>query len=82
MIHAIIVRNDTIFRSLVTLLEGKIVPLKNLSYEVYSSGALRIIGAYGNSNIADILSSIHTEFAPETYFFLSDSYPVSDERLV
>lgn len=81
MVHTIIVPNDIIFRALISLIEAKVVPLKNLAYEVYSNGAIRLIGAYGDTNISEVLNSVLAEFAPETTFFLGESYPVSDERL-
>lgn len=80
MIHIMIVRDPVIFRLIQTQTDAKKVPLPGVSYEVFSQGNIRIIGGYSDS-IEQILSSVHREFNPDTVFFLSEAYPVSDEKL-
>lgn len=80
MIHIVIVRDPIIFQLILSQTEAKKVPLKDLSYEVYSQGNIRIIGRY-TVPVEEVLISVMKEFNPDTVFFLSESYPVSDEKL-
>lgn len=80
MIHVVIVRDPVIFQLIREQTEAKKVPLKDLFYEVYSQGNIRIIGGY-EVPVEKVLASIIEEFNPDTVFFLSESYPVSDEKL-
>lgn len=41
---------------------------------------MRIIGGFGDQSIGSVLASVVGEFAPDTIFFPSVSYPVSDEK--
>lgn len=80
MIHAVIVRDPVIFQFIQEQTEAKKVPLTKLSYQVYSHGNIRIVGKYEES-VEKVLASVVEEFNPDTVFFLSESYPVSDEKL-
>lgn len=80
MIHTLIIRNNTLFQSLITLTEARKVPLSWVSYEVYLGDGIRIIGDFGDRSIGPVLASVVEEFIPDTVFFLSESYPVSDEK--
>lgn len=80
MIHAVIVRDPAVFQLLQEQTGAKKVPLTSISYEVYSHGNIRIIGLYDQPT-EDVLASVTEQFNPDTVFFLSESYPVSDEKL-
>jgi len=80
MIHIVIVRDPVVFGLIKEQTEAKKVPLANLSYEVFSHGNIRIVGGY-STPVAEMLASVNEEFNPDTVFFLSESYPVSDEKL-
>lgn len=80
MIHTIIVHDPSLFRLIVEQNETKKAPLTNLPYEMYLHGKIRIIGAY-EASIEEVLASVVQELNPDTVFFLSKSYPVSDEKL-
>lgn len=80
MIHIVIVRDPIIFQLILSQTEPKKVPLKDLPYEVYSQGNIRIVGRY-EVPVEEVLISVMKEFNPDTVFFLSESYPVSDEKL-
>ena len=80
MLHTIIIQDPSIFRLMQEKTEAKKVPLSHISYEMYSHGNIRIVGGYTMSP-QEILSSIKEELNPDTIFFLSQSYPVSDEKL-
>lgn len=79
MIHAIIVRDPAVFALIRQKTETKKVPLTHIPYEIYAHGNIRIVGWYTMSPEA-ILGSIKEELNPDTVFFLSESYPVSDEK--
>lgn len=81
MLHIIIIRNPIMFRDIYEQVGAKKVPLDNLSYDVYSHGNIRIIGRL-NLSLENLLTSIVTEFNSDTIFLLSESYPVSDEKLL
>gem|GEM_PF-6545067 len=51
-----------------------------MSYEVYLGDGIRIIGDFGDRGIGPVLASVVEEFAPDTIFFPSVAYPVSDEK--
>ncbi|NDK19819.1 hypothetical protein GW819_03185 [Candidatus Gracilibacteria bacterium] len=80
MLHTIIVHDPVIFKLIKEQTEAKKVPLLNLPYEVFSQGNIRIIGGY-SAPVSEVLTSVNGEFNPDTVFFLSESYPVSDEKL-
>lgn len=80
MIHAIIVHDPSIFRLTVEQNETRKAPLPDLPYEMYLHGNIRIIGGY-SVPIEEVLASVVHELNPDTVFFLSESYPVSDEKL-
>ena len=80
MIHAVIVRDPTIFGLIKVQTEAKKVPLTDVPYKVYAHGNIRIIGEY-TGTIEETLLSLMREFNPDTVFFLSESLPVSDEKL-
>jgi hypothetical protein len=80
MIHIVIVPNTIIFQHLLKQTGAKKVPLVNISYEVYSYGSIRIIGKCKDP-VTETLVSFTEEFNPDTVFFLSESYPVSNEKL-
>ena len=80
MIHTVIVPDSNIFKLIIEQTGAKKVPLTDLSYEVFAHGTIRIVGAYSQSS-QEILASVVSEFAPDTVFFLSESLPVSDEKL-
>lgn len=80
MLHAIIVSDPSIFSLIQKQTEARKVPLSHIPYEIYSHGNIRIIGGFTMSP-EEILSSVKEELNPDTVFFLSESYPVSDEKL-
>lgn len=80
MIHAIIVHDPSVFRLIVEQNETKKAPLANLPYEMQVCGNTRIIGGY-SVPVEEVLVSVVHELNPDTVFFLSESYPVSDEKL-
>lgn len=80
MIHTVIIRDDTLFRSFIALTEAQKVPLSLVPYEVYLGEGIRIIGDFGDRSIGPVLASVVEEFAPDTIFFPSVAYPVSDEK--
>lgn len=80
MIHAVIVRDPVIFQLIQEQTEAKKVPLTKLPYQVYSHGNIRIVGKYEES-VEKVFASVVEELNPDTVFFLSESYPVSDEKL-
>jgi len=79
MLHTVIVRDPAIFSFIQSQTEAKKVPLSHLPYEVFSHGNIRIVGN-SEASIEKVLASIVEEFHPDTVFFLSESYPVSDEK--
>lgn len=80
MIHTILVPSPSVFRLITEQNEASKVPLPDLPYETYLHGNIRIIGGY-HAPIEEVLASVADEFNPDTVFFLSESYPVSDEKL-
>lgn len=80
MIHAVIIRDPNIFNLVREQTEAKKVPLPGLPYQVFAHGNIRIVGGYDVS-VEEVLSSLKEEFNPDTVFFLSESLPVSDEKL-
>jgi len=80
MLHIVIVRDPLIFQSILKQTEAKKVPLSGIPYQVFSHGNIRIVGNY-TIDIEEVLASVMQEFNPDTVFFLSESYPVSDEKL-
>ena len=80
MLHTVIVRDPLIFQSILGQTEAKKVPLSGLPYQVFSHGNIRIVGSY-TVPIDKVLASVMQEFNSDTVFFLSESYPVSDEKL-
>lgn len=81
MIHAIIVRDPTIFQIIQKQIGAKKVPLSGLPYQTYAHGNIRMIGEYHECVMDTLISSVVAEFNPDTVFFLSESLPVSDEKL-
>ena len=79
MIHTVIVNDRAVFQSILKQTDAKKVPLSDISYKVYVQGNIRIVGEY-ESSPWEILDSVVQEFNPDTVFFLSESYPVSDEK--
>lgn len=80
MLHIVIVQNPKMFQLIISQTTAKKIPLDNLSYDVYSQGNIRVVGECKASS-QETLVSIMTEFNPDTIFFVSESYPVSDEKL-
>lgn len=80
MLHTIIVRDPEIFGLILKQTGAKKVPLSEIPYQVRAHGNIRIIGEY-TSSIEKVLDSVVVEFNPDTVFFLSESLPVSDEKL-
>lgn len=80
MLHAIIVRDPEVLSHILEYTGAKRVPLPGLPYQIFSQGNIRIIGEYETS-ATEVLASVMREFNPDTVFFLSGSYPVSDEKL-
>lgn len=80
MLHIVIVRDPMIFRLIKKQTEAKKVPIAGLPYQVFSQGNIRIVGEYETS-VTEVLVSVMQEFNPDTVFFLSESLPVSDEKL-
>ncbi|MDP2103567.1 MAG: hypothetical protein Q8K26_01440, partial [Candidatus Gracilibacteria bacterium] len=80
MIHTLIIRDEMLFRSFIALTEARETPLPSVPYRVYLGEDIRIIGDFGDRDIGSILASVEEELAPDTIFFLSKSYPVSDEK--
>lgn len=80
MIHAIIVRDPAIFQLIKEQIGAKKVPITGIPYEMYAEGNTRIIGAY-QTPVEEVLAALTLELNPDTVFFLSESYPVSDEKL-
>ncbi|MDD2916363.1 MAG: hypothetical protein PHH70_00770 [Candidatus Gracilibacteria bacterium] len=79
MLHTVIVQNPVIFDLIQKQIDAKRAPLSHISCEVYAYGNIRIVGKFSGS-ASDILSIMISEFNPDTVFFLSESYPVSDEK--
>lgn len=80
MIHVVIVRDPVVFGLIQKQTEAKKVPLPNLPYQIFSQGNVRIIGGY-EVPVEQVLASVIEELNPDTVFFLSESLPVSDEKL-
>lgn len=80
MIHVVIVRDPVIFQLIREQAGAKKGPLPSLPYQVFSHFNIRIIGGY-EVPVEKLLASVIEEFNPDTVFFLSESYPVSDEKL-
>ena len=80
MLHTIIVRDNAIFQLMCTQTGAKKIPSSHALYSIYAIGNTRLIGLY-DITLQEVLVSLVSELNPDTIFFLSESYPVSDEKL-
>lgn len=80
MRHLVIIPHKAIFNGIIGLTEAIKMPSKNVSYEVFKKDSMYLLGNYETENIRNIVALWEREFSPDAIFFLSESYPVSDEK--